>query len=67
MGPVPGSIGCSRRKQSSGVSVPGQSWSTIFRNPKAAPKLTPPVKIPIRDLAATVNSHEMIVTANVGA
>jgi hypothetical protein len=26
-----------------------------------------PVKIPIRDLAATVNSHEMIVTANVGA
>lgn len=26
-----------------------------------------PVKIPIRDLKATVNSHEMIVTANVGA
>jgi hypothetical protein len=26
-----------------------------------------PVKIPIRDLAATINSEEMIVTANVGA
>jgi len=26
-----------------------------------------PVKIPIRDLAATVNSHEMVVTADLGA